>query len=40
MFHVIRFRFDKGDYDAINEKIKSIDWNKEFLTRSLDESVS
>lgn len=36
----IRYKFDKGDYDAINEKINSIDWHKEFFKRSMDESVS
>lgn len=34
-----KFLFTKGNYDAINEELISIDWTLEFSTRSFEESI-
>lgn len=33
------FMYDQGDYENINKEIYNINWSKEFLNKSLDESL-
>lgn len=35
----LKYSYDKGDYDSINDEVSKIDWELEFSGRSIDESV-
>ncbi|XP_026744752.1 uncharacterized protein LOC113506092 [Trichoplusia ni] len=35
----IRYLYDKGDYDTINDSVRLMDWEREFSNRTIDESV-